>query len=117
MYNVISRTSKRWIISGELTKTEYRELVHLVRRFNFRGFTLEFKDRGAGRAMACYYRSKAGSPLALCFSLGETVLFPVHTCVCLYKKATSNEERQKYITEAKETVEKYGYGFRVHAGA
>lgn len=113
MYNVISRTTKRWIVSGELTKTEYRELTHLIRRFNFRGFTIEFKNRGAGRAIACYYRSKTGDPLALCFSLGETVLFPIHTCVCLYKQAASDEERKKQIAEAKEWVKKRGYGFRV----
>lgn len=113
MYNIISITEKQWILSGELTKTEYRELVHLVRRFNYRDFTVKFKDHGAGRAAARLYRSATGAPHTVCFGLGEAAASYIHSCVALYKLATNEEERQEQVANAKEWVEKYGYGSRV----
>lgn len=113
MYNIISTTMKQWILSGEPTKTEYRELAHLVRRFNYRGFMIKFKDRGAGRVAACYYRSAAGAPHSVCFGLDSAASSYIHTCVVLYKLAANDEERQEQINNAKEWVKQYGYGSRV----
>lgn len=118
MYKVISTSEHEWVISGEPTKTEYHELIHLIRRFSYGKFSIRFIGRGARRAPACYFQYLspcAGGKAELrrfCFSLRAAKSTQIKNCVLLYRLAKTDEERKEQVADAKHWVEQYGYGYR-----